>query len=80
MKKSNFWFLKKPKNQNNHSNKNPYVQDNGCNHRCIDTKEGFRCECNPGYKLMADGKACQDINECEEVAGACSQVQCWKSI
>ena len=43
------------------------VEDNGCGHICIDTKEGFRCACNAGYKLMADGKACQDINECNEV-------------
>ena len=43
-------------------------------HRCVDTKESFKCECNPGYKLMADGKACRDIDECTEVAGACSQL------
>jgi len=26
-----------------------------------------------GYKLMADKKACEDVNECNEVAGVCSQ-------
>ena len=49
------------------------VEDNGCGHNCIDTKEGFKCYCNPGYKLMDDGKACQDIDECNEIQGACSQ-------
>ena len=47
------------------------VEDNGCGHNCIDTKEGFKCYCNPGYKLMDDGKACQDIDECAGAANSC---------
>ena len=49
------------------------VEDNGCGHKCIDTKVGFECKCNDGYELMPDGKACQDVNECTSMRGACSQ-------
>ena len=37
------------------------TEDNGCAHTCVDTKESYTCECNPGYKLMDDGKACAGI-------------------
>ena len=52
------------------------MEDNGCHHKCVDTKDSFHCTCNPGYKLMEDGKACKDINECEEMpadGNPCSQ-------
>ena len=45
------------------------VEDNQCGHKCVDTAESYKCECNPGYKLMPDGKACADVNECEEIPG-----------
>ena len=45
------------------------VADNQCGHKCVDTVESYKCECNPGYKLMQDGKACADFNECEEIPG-----------
>lgn len=46
---------------------------NQCEHKCINTLIGFHCECNPGYKLMKDGKTCGDINECNDRNGLCSQ-------
>ncbi|OQV14980.1 Low-density lipoprotein receptor-related protein 2 [Hypsibius exemplaris] len=49
------------------------VQDNQCGQGCIDTATGFKCTCNQGYKLLADGKACKDIDECLEVPGTCDQ-------
>ncbi|KAK6634325.1 hypothetical protein RUM43_011725 [Polyplax serrata] len=37
---------------------------NACDHDCLDTDSGPVCECKKGYTLDADGKTCNDLNEC----------------
>ena len=45
-----------------------------CAQICTDTLTGYYCSCEPGYQLMPDGKACEDINECVSTPAVCSQI------
>ncbi|XP_041123031.1 low-density lipoprotein receptor-related protein 2 [Polyodon spathula] len=45
-----------------------------CAQNCTDTLTSYYCSCWPGYRLMPDGKACEDVNECEETPQVCSQI------
>ncbi|CAL1286687.1 unnamed protein product [Larinioides sclopetarius] len=38
--------------------------DNPCDQKCEEIGLGFRCSCYPGYKLTADLRTCEDIDEC----------------
>lgn len=34
--------------------------EHGCDHECVNTLGGYRCECRIGYELHSDGKKCED--------------------
>jgi tolkin protein len=35
-------------------------EDHGCEHICINTVGGYRCECKIGFELNQDGRTCED--------------------
>uniref|UniRef100_A0A8D0HG11 Fibulin 7 n=1 Tax=Sphenodon punctatus TaxID=8508 RepID=A0A8D0HG11_SPHPU len=35
-----------------------------CMHTCINIPGSYRCSCPSGYKILGDGKSCEDIDEC----------------
>nr|XP_008280588.1 PREDICTED: low-density lipoprotein receptor-related protein 2-like [Stegastes partitus] len=40
------------------------MNNGGCSHVCTDEPWGALCSCPVGYKLSADGAACEDLDEC----------------
>jgi len=35
------------------------TEDHGCQHICVNTIGGYRCECKIGYELNPDGRTCE---------------------
>ena len=36
------------------------TSDHGCEHECINTLGGYKCQCRIGFELHSDGKRCED--------------------
>uniref|UniRef100_A0AAQ4RSN1 EGF-like domain-containing protein n=1 Tax=Gasterosteus aculeatus aculeatus TaxID=481459 RepID=A0AAQ4RSN1_GASAC len=70
----------RPRSSEGNCNQN----NGGCSQKCQMVRGLVQCTCHTGYRLMDDGKACQDVDECAE-EGYCSQgctnteggFQCW---
>ncbi|MEE6509827.1 hypothetical protein FKM82_028063, partial [Ascaphus truei] len=48
--------------------------DHGCQHTCVSVPGSYYCDCNPGYKLNADGKTCSLIDICSGGNHGCEQL------
>ncbi|XP_058122985.1 uncharacterized protein LOC131293979 [Anopheles ziemanni] len=51
-----------------------------CSHECHNTPGSYRCGCPVGLTLSADGKTCDDVDECQretnELEGLCGDLEC----
>lgn len=36
-----------------------------CQHRCINYWGSYKCGCDAGFKLSANNRTCDDVDECE---------------
>uniref|UniRef100_A0A3B4U6H0 Matrilin 4 n=1 Tax=Seriola dumerili TaxID=41447 RepID=A0A3B4U6H0_SERDU len=49
--------------------------NHSCDHECVSVLSGYHCRCNEGYRLLDDGKTCQDMDLCNTVEHGCEH-QC----
>ncbi|CAH1643971.1 unnamed protein product [Spodoptera littoralis] len=40
-----------------------YAPNELCAHHCIPVPGSYKCECNPGFMLMADGRNCKEVSK-----------------
>ncbi|XP_062375256.1 fibulin-7 isoform X1 [Sardina pilchardus] len=44
-----------------------------CVHACVNVPGSYRCSCPEGYRLLPDGRSCEDVDECLTQQHNCSQ-------
>ncbi|MEE6474864.1 hypothetical protein FKM82_010521 [Ascaphus truei] len=44
-----------------------------CMHSCINIPGSYRCSCPNGYKIIGEGKSCEDIDECNAAQHNCTR-------
>ncbi|XP_041105855.1 fibulin-7-like isoform X2 [Polyodon spathula] len=44
-----------------------------CMHACINTPGSYRCSCPAGYKILDDGRSCEDVDECLALQHNCTR-------
>ncbi|KPP69275.1 hypothetical protein Z043_111981, partial [Scleropages formosus] len=54
---------------------NPCEGNGPCAQQCAVEDGQARCSCFPGFALAADGRTCEDVNECQSSAHGCSRGQ-----
>ena len=47
---------------------------------CINTFEGYECDCRHGYTLNEDHRTCGDLDECQLHNGGCEQKCMYESL
>ncbi|KAG8000028.1 Fibulin-7 [Nibea albiflora] len=44
-----------------------------CVHECVNVPGSYHCSCPSGYKLLPDGRSCEDVDECLSQQHNCSR-------
>ncbi|XP_061815522.1 fibulin-7 isoform X2 [Nerophis lumbriciformis] len=44
-----------------------------CVHECVNVPGSYHCSCPSGYKLLPDGRSCEDVDECLNQQHNCSR-------
>uniref|UniRef100_A0A672P1C1 Multiple EGF like domains 6 n=1 Tax=Sinocyclocheilus grahami TaxID=75366 RepID=A0A672P1C1_SINGR len=47
------------------------VHNGGCQHKCVNTRGSYHCQCNAGSRLHVDGRTCIAIHSCSVGNGGC---------